>query len=764
MVSIQSEYAFWPYVIAVLVFIAIALIAVGIPVACLIRGSGCKRFTVTSLHLKVTAAAVAFAMVCLFVAVAFAAGFWVVPVGGAAAIDAVMWLLISPIVCFLFSDSVRFILDPTAQAFGAAQERAAAAHAGRAGELRKGEGGDDDSDFHLELLPVAKSTSQSPHTGLVVESSPAESAHMSGQSSPQHSTSPAPGLTPNTSLAPLQHQESAGQLPQSIQQPLLNETERRTSSLTPQTSLADLQTIVPVLDDDAREGAQESKPLKTFAMTVAHDVRQRPVTHGVFFICGCVVAAVLIVLLHNSCVCNKPMSMTTWASRVSQKPLCAADGTACFTYVMLGDVCSNLTVVSHYVVANGFVPSQVSATVCRRNPGTDQCDGAGWISHAGVLRDNDNIVEDRRYIAHVHVSGLACGAAYSIQVTFSSPSSTAVALGKKICTHTTPQLMAAPAGTAGIPAFSFVGGGDYVPNDDGVGLLTQAMRVKSNASFAFIGGDLGYENNMRTCYRRVDKMLIEWMNALQRADDKCLVPIVTAIGNHDAGGYRWAGDDAYATQADREAHIAFYFKYYPQSTISVHPTDDASDWTRTTNTRILGGVLGMTTLDTGHVLGLDAAQVLYARNSLTYIRDTMRLPALVLYHVPTHPSIRVASDSGNSLDVKGAFEPIFDDFDNAITLVLENHDHAYKRTHRLRAGDVVHTATPQLRLAGRGVIYSGDGALGANSGEDPSLPDGVGASTKSTNYVLAGTVLTNGTIVVEAYDTLGTLFDSFVAE
>jgi hypothetical protein len=760
MVAIVSEYGYWPYVFGVLFFITCALIIFLIPFVCIVRGL-LKKFVLRPMHMKIFSVAICVACSCLFTAIAFAAGFWVIPTAAAAVLDAVLWTVASPlVVLFCSADRFHQLVNPSAYSFGTSAAAAAAvtkqnsAHVDR---LVKADVHSNDSDFELELLAKEKAERQAPTT--VTPNTVAVMVPQGGLVFARNESSSDVGGKQSTPSAtgPASNSNSPGGLHSSIQEKLLGTDSGRLTAANDTT--APLTAAVPPSESPAPMASSRvdfdpsTPPLRRTALLIAADLKTRPLHHLGSFLAGLFGAAMLILLIHNSCVCNKPQSMSTWASRSTKTTLCPADGSACHTYIMLGDDCSTLTAVSHYVEANGFIPSQAHAETCRLAPNAtaaSDCVGDDAMQ-PGVVIDHANLLEDMRYIAHVPLLGLQCGATYRVQVVFSAPGSTAVARGATICTHTTARATATAAGTLGVPAFEFIGGGDYVPKTVGKDLLRMGVQAKPNAAFAFVGGDLGYANNMRTCYMRIDQMLKEWSDALRYPADQC---------------YQWAGPDAYDTAAQRAALVTFFFRYYPSQSLKVSATDDVTDWTRSSNTRLLGGILGMTVVDTGHVRGMGAEQTLYLQNSLEHFRNVLHVPAIVLYHVPAHPSIR-NSDGGNSADVRQSFGGVLDNFDDVVTLVFENHDHAYKRTHRLRGESIVSgDAAPSvtMRAKGRGIVYTGDGALGANDPTDSAaVPGGLGATSRSTNYIYTGTVYTNGSIASRVIGQAGDEIDAFLA-
>ena len=57
---------------------------------------------------------------------------------------------------------------------------------------------------------------------------------------------------------------------------------------------------------------------------------------------------------------------------------------------------------------------------------------------------------------------------------------------------------------------------------------------------AFIGGDIVYDNGYLECYCMYDRFLTDWQKVMVRSDG-ALIPIVPAVGNHDAGKNAFSG-------------------------------------------------------------------------------------------------------------------------------------------------------------------------------------------------------------------------------
>jgi hypothetical protein len=68
-----------------------------------------------------------------------------------------------------------------------------------------------------------------------------------------------------------------------------------------------------------------------------------------------------------------------------------------------------------------------------------------------------------------------------------------------------------------------------------------------------IGGDLAYANGWLPCYRKWDTWLTQWETTMVTPDGR-LIPLLTAIGNHEASSFFGANP---LTQ------VPFYSRYLP---------------------------------------------------------------------------------------------------------------------------------------------------------------------------------------------------------
>ncbi len=240
----------------------------------------------------------------------------------------------------------------------------------------------------------------------------------------------------------------------------------------------------------------------------------------------------------------------------------------------------------------------------------------------------------------------------------------------------------------------FVAGGDMLHRADWMrNTAASVMRTDGadELDFAVIGGDLAYaDGEARKVGRWYDYFKV-WTEEMITSDNR-VIPHVAAIGNHELfKGYIHNYSPAEYNDPDFVRRHAPYF-----STFIAFPGPDAY------GVLDFGDYLSLFLLDTGHASFIGGVQTDWLRREL-HQRGHMR-HIIPVYHVPAWPSVR---DFNNSLvsQVREYWVPIFEEHE--VRLAFENHDHAYKRTHPIRNGQV----DPS------GIHYIGDGAWGVRTRE-----------------------------------------------
>lgn len=229
---------------------------------------------------------------------------------------------------------------------------------------------------------------------------------------------------------------------------------------------------------------------------------------------------------------------------------------------------------------------------------------------------------------------------------------------------------------------TFVSGGDV--GIQSAAVANNIMAARQNPHFALVGGDLGYDNG-----RSVEISLAyirNWSKTMIDTDGR-LIPMVTCIGNHEVdGGY--TGDRVKAP-----FYLALFDGLFPHNTY---------------NTLDFGDYLSLVLLDSGHLTPIGGEQSSWLEKALLTRQD---LPhTICVNHVPAYPSHRnplgvPAKDgkktvNGTGIENRKHWVPLFEKY--RVPLVLEHHDHTYKRTKPLLNG----------KQHDNGVLYLGDGSWG----------------------------------------------------
>jgi acid phosphatase type 7 len=222
----------------------------------------------------------------------------------------------------------------------------------------------------------------------------------------------------------------------------------------------------------------------------------------------------------------------------------------------------------------------------------------------------------------------------------------------------------------------FVSGGDCGINEHAVANNVQAAR--RDPQFVVVGGDLGYDDG------RWPLTSLAFLRNYSRhmvGRDGRLIPMIACIGNHEVdGGY----------QKPRSRAPFFYALFdglYPETGFA---------------TLDFGDYLSLVLLDTGHTTPIDGLQTAWLEKTLHARADHPNV--FVVNHVPAYPSFRYAEGAdgkeGTGAGNRKHWVPLFEKY--RVPVVLEHHDHTFKRTKPLLDG----------RSHANGVLYLGDGSWG----------------------------------------------------
>jgi len=228
----------------------------------------------------------------------------------------------------------------------------------------------------------------------------------------------------------------------------------------------------------------------------------------------------------------------------------------------------------------------------------------------------------------------------------------------------------------------FISGGDCGVNPHAEANNVQAAR--QDPMFAVIGGDLAYENG-KTLQTAVDFVRNYSRHMVGR--DGRLIPLLACLGNHEVdGGY----------DKPRSKAPFFYALFDGLFRETSYATLDFGDY------------LSLVLLDTGHNSPIGGEQASWLDKTLAARADHPNV--LCVNHVPAYPSYRKMDPEaakagehpkgGTGAANRQFWTPLFDK--HRVPVVLEHHDHTFKRTKPLLDG----MAHPD------GVLYLGDGSWG----------------------------------------------------
>ncbi len=225
-------------------------------------------------------------------------------------------------------------------------------------------------------------------------------------------------------------------------------------------------------------------------------------------------------------------------------------------------------------------------------------------------------------------------------------------------------------------SFHFISGGDCGVNPHAI--ANNKIAAKQDPMFALIGGDLGYDNGKNS---EISLQFVRNYSQNMIDSKGRMIPMVVCIGNHEvATGYNGTRKDA-----------PFYFALH-----------DGLYAERSYATLDFGDYLSLVLLDTGHIAPIGGEQADWLDKALKERLDRPHL--IAVNHVPAYPSFRAFESNGEKVGTgeenRKFWSPLFEKYN--VDLVLEHHDHTFKRTHPLKDGHV----DPN------GIVYLGDGSWG----------------------------------------------------
>jgi acid phosphatase type 7 len=222
----------------------------------------------------------------------------------------------------------------------------------------------------------------------------------------------------------------------------------------------------------------------------------------------------------------------------------------------------------------------------------------------------------------------------------------------------------------------FVTGGD-----SGIGehaIANNILAAKQEPRFVLMAGDLAYDNG-----KSPETFLQFLRNYRAHMVDPAgrLIPMIACIGNHEVDG-------SYGQErSDSPNYLSVFDGFYSERTFGVFD---------------VGDYLSLVLLDTDHIASVEGEQTDWLARTLAERQDRPHL--IVANHVPAYPSYRPPfgedGKGATGADQRQHWSPLFERY--KVDVVLEHHDHTFKRTHPLTDG---------LKDK-NGVLYLGDGSWG----------------------------------------------------
>ncbi|CAI2359685.1 unnamed protein product [Moneuplotes crassus] len=252
--------------------------------------------------------------------------------------------------------------------------------------------------------------------------------------------------------------------------------------------------------------------------------------------------------------------------------------------------------------------------------------------------------------------------------------------------------------------FSILLGGD-VGNKQGAVDMNKNVVSKLNFDMIMIGGDIAYDNGVPTCYRAVDYFLkrLPYDRYDEETNSTRVVPLMIALGNHDAGVNSYVGAEIPHTK-----HEPIFKHYFPQNTVNGKVPNVTER--RSYFQHKLGNKLQMFFLDAGYYSPMEGNQTAWLHNHLEASNAEIKMAQ---YHGPIVTAVRHTSDPDYKVIKHGKEEwiPLFDKYN--MTIVSENHSHVFKRSKKLL----------NFEESEEGTVYLGEGSWGIHVDDNPPHVD-----------------------------------------
>jgi hypothetical protein len=253
------------------------------------------------------------------------------------------------------------------------------------------------------------------------------------------------------------------------------------------------------------------------AIAARKRLKRRAVKQLIPLIAVIVVAFFIAGITSDVCITFEPIQFSSSFTRSFYKDPCAGPA-PCFVYLTLGTNASS-ELIAHFQAGHIYNNPTVRFDTQSHSEITGYAN-----SVSAVVYRMARITERTRAVYYGFLENLAPNTTYYF-VAGDGDDATTYSPERKVRT--------APLGGG----YTFVTGGDMGANP-AVEEMTK-LAASNELLFAAIGGDIPYENGMVTCYPRWDWWFDMWTK-IMITPSGYTVPIVTAIGNHEAGAFNQA--------------------------------------------------------------------------------------------------------------------------------------------------------------------------------------------------------------------------------
>ena len=224
--------------------------------------------------------------------------------------------------------------------------------------------------------------------------------------------------------------------------------------------------------------------------------------------------------------------------------------------------------------------------------------------------------------------------------------------------------------------FRFITGGDSGVDEHAV--ATNKLAALQDPNFVLIAGDLAYDNGKSPA--TFTKFLQNYKRSMVDSSNR-LIPLISTIGNHEVQkGYK-------ALREHSPSYLSVFDGLFAEKTFG---------------TLDFGDYMSLVLLDTGHIEPVAGEQTAWLDKMLASRQEMPHL--IVANHVPAYPSYRSPTGTDGGLgtgeEQRKLWAPLFERY--KVDVVLEHHDHTFKRTIPLTDG----------MFDRNGVVYLGDGSWG----------------------------------------------------